>query len=126
MRLALAVLLVACSAHHGEPTAPQGSGSAPPPAAAIRDADAAKAHAGTRVAVQGDARDAKLAAAIVNPGFVVYCLGLESWPKEVANQAVTAHGKLEQTDEFAAKNPGDEGTSGPVWVLRDCQYDAPH
>ena len=24
------------------------------------------------------------------------------------------------------ESPGDEGTSGPVWVLRDCQHDVPH
>lgn len=118
-------LVIACSSPHNpvEPVKP------PPTAAAVVvDGAGAKAQAGKPVAVKGTARDAKLAAAVVASDLIVYCLGLDSWPKDVSGKPITAHGKLEETDEFTAKpSPTgviSAGTDGPVWVLRNCEYDA--
>jgi len=95
---------------------------------AVESAAEARSHAGTEVSVVGTARDAKLAAAIVTAsGLVVYCLGLDRWPAEIAGKPVVARGTLEHTDRFVAvTGPGGEvgqGTSGPVWALRDCRYE---
>lgn len=135
MRLVLVALLAtACSARHGEPTTGPGSGSAagtaagssegaPAAPAIVTDADGAKANAGKRVAVQGTARDAKLGGVILTNGLVVYCLGVESWPSDVHGKPVTGRGKLEETTEFAAPDDESAGTQGPVWVLRECEYE---
>lgn len=130
----VALLLAgACSGKQAaEPAIPSsGSGAdgsagsaAPPPAevATVTDGDGATAHAGAIVDVKGTARDAKLGAAIVATSLVVYCLGHERWPNDVFGKPVTAHGTLEQTSEFATTDPTSAGTTGPVWVLRDCTY----
>lgn len=98
------------------------------PPIVVHDSAGAKAHMGKLVAVKGIARDAKISAAVVADKLVVYCLGQAKWPGEVSGKPVLAHGRLEQTGEFAAKRgPGGEisaGTDGPVWVLRDCRYEA--
>jgi hypothetical protein len=74
--------------------------------------------------VQGTARTARLAAAVVLPdGTPVYCLGV-TWPPDVEGTPVTARGLLQATAEFAA-GPGEAGTDGAVWVLRDCTFTAP-
>lgn len=89
----------------------------------VTDEASAKAEVGHEVDVQGTARDAKLAAAILAHGQVIYCLGLDEWPDAVSGKDIVAHGKLELTDEFTVK-PGEAkaGTNGPVYVLRACQY----
>lgn len=84
--------------------------------------------AGADVTVAGTARDAKLGAVIVTEDDeVVYFLGLDRWPADVAGMRIVAHGTLEQTDRFTATTgPSGEvgqGTSGPVWVLYDGRYD---
>ena len=93
----------------------------------VLDAAGARANVGKPVAVRGIARDAKIAAAVVAENLIVYCLGHASWPAELSGKSVLAHGRLEETDEFAAVHgPGGEvsaGTDGPVWVLRDCRYE---
>jgi hypothetical protein len=53
----------------------------------------------------------------------VYCLGT-TWPADVEGTPVTVTGMLEATAEFAA-GPGEAGTVGAVWVLRDCTFTAP-
>ncbi|NVB78381.1 MAG: hypothetical protein HOV81_08320 [Kofleriaceae bacterium] len=125
------LLLVACSGKQAaEPANPSsGSGSAPPPpsppaveTATVTDGDGATANAGKLVDVKGTARDAKIGAAVVATSLVVYCLGHDRWPNDVFGKPVTAHGKLEQTTEFAAPDATTAGTSGAVWVLRDCTY----
>ena len=127
-RLAVSfALLAACSSSKpSEPTTPNGSGSATPTAnaapAVVTDDTGAKANAGAVVDVKGTARDAKLGAVVVASSLVVYCLGVEHWPDDVFGKPVTAHGKLEQTTEFAAQDETSAGTTGPVWVLRDCKY----
>ena len=122
-RVILAAALAACS--HPAPAGTgtvQNTGSAPPPAAVVTDEAAAKAQVGHEVDVRGTAGNAKLAAALLLPGRTpVYCLGLEEWPDAVNGKEVTAHGKLELTDEFKAP-AGAAGTGGPVYVLRSCQY----
>jgi hypothetical protein len=94
----------------------------------VVDGAGAKANMGKRVAVQGIARDAKISAAVVSDNLVVYCLGLAKWPGQAPGRLVLAHGRLEQTAEFAARRgPEGEispGSDGPVWVLRDCRYEA--
>lgn len=122
------LLLVACSGKQAAEPASPGSGSAPPPpapaaeTATVTDGDGATAHAGKLVDVKGTARDAKLGAAVVATSLVVYCLGHDRWPNDVFGKPVTAHGKLEQTTEFDAPDATSAGTSGAVWVLRDCTY----
>jgi hypothetical protein len=135
VRLWLVLLAAACSAHGtpvepapGSGASPTGSSVPPPPPVSIRDADGAKAQLGKEVTLAGTARDAKISAVVVADGnFIVYCLGLDSWPDEISGKAVVAHGTIEQTDEFTARSGSNgevgEGTSGPVWVLRNCTYD---
>ena len=93
----------------------------------VLDAAGARANVGKPVAVRGIARDAKIAAAVVAENLIVYCLVHARWPAELSGKSVLAHGRLEETDEFAAvRGPGGEisaGTDGPVWVLRDCRYE---
>ena len=99
---------------------------ADPPVVVI-DSAGALANLGKQVTVEGIARNAKIAAAVVAADLVVYCLGHASWPGGLSGKPVIAHGTLERTDEFAAKRgPGGEisaGTDGPVWVLRNCRYE---
>ena len=137
MRVAFALLLAAAACSqppkHTTDTAGSGSaagsdGSATAPAAkeaVVTDAATAAAAKGLMAAATGKAGNAKLGAVVVLTGRVpVYCTPLESWPDDVNGKQVTAHGKLEQTDEFTAEGDG-AGTSGAVWVLRDCKYDSP-
>jgi hypothetical protein len=141
MRRALALALalaagtaMACSSKQAEPVGPGGGagtggeGSAiatpePTAPAVVTDLAGAEAAEGKAAEVHGTARDAKLGAAVVASGLVVYCLGVESWPSEVHGSAVRASGRLEQTEELAAPDPTSAGTAGAVWVLRDCRYD---
>jgi hypothetical protein len=96
----------------------------PPPAFHLTSADDAVDLPPVQKFVQGTARTAKLAAAVVLPdGTPVYCLGV-TWPPELEGTAVTAQGMLEATAEFAA-GPGEAGTDGAVWVLRGCTFSAP-
>ena len=127
-RLVIVALLAACSPNHVDPSSPIGSGSASAaPEVVVLDGEGARAQTGKSVAIGGIARDAKIAAAVVATDLVVYCLGLTSWPSGVSGKPVVAHGKLEQTDEFAARRgPSGEisaGTDEPVWVLRGCRYE---
>ncbi len=123
--LALA-LTAACSA----PAAPPPTRAAPTPRpgpARIDDEAGAMANAGKRVGVTGIARDAKLAAVIeTDHRLVVYCLGVEAWPGDIAGRPVTAFGRLEHSHAFEAPpeapDEASQGTSGPVWVLHDCRY----
>ncbi|MBM4393336.1 MAG: hypothetical protein FJ090_19620 [Deltaproteobacteria bacterium] len=98
--------------------------TATPPAVTITDTASATANAGKTVTVAGTARNAKLAAAVVGNGLVVYCLGTDSWPTPLTNKPIAARGVIEQTTEFAA-GPDEAGTTGAVWVLRGCQYETP-
>jgi len=138
MRAAFSLLLFAAACSHppkhttdtvgsGSTAVGSGSGSAAPAPseAVVTDAATAAAAKGTMAAATGKAGNAKLGAVVMLTDRVpVYCTPLESWPSEVNGKQVTAHGKLEQTDEFAAEGDG-AGTSGAVWVLRDCKYDPP-
>ncbi len=136
MRLAIALLLATACSHpptpkHDTPgsgAVADGSGSAAPVAkkeAVVTDAATAAAAKGLLAAATGKAGNAKLGAVVMlTDRLPVYCTPLERWPSDVNGKQVTAHGKLEQTDEFAAEGNG-AGTSGAVWVLRDCKYDSP-
>ena len=138
MRLCAAALFVVCGpAHADSPGRTHTSpvylsesvtiASADLPVVVI-DAAGVKAHVGKLVTVKGIARDAKISAAVVADNLVVYCLGLAKWPGDVSGKPVLTHGRLEHTAEFVAKRaPGGEispGTDGPVWVLRECRYEA--
>lgn len=141
MRLAFALLVAAaCSQPTKKELLPNGNGPDPVgsasagsgavgepdvPEAVVTDAASAEAAKGMKAAAKGKAGNAKLGAVVMLTDRVpVYCTPLESWPSDVNGKAVTAHGRLEQTDEFAAEGAG-AGTSGAVWVLRDCKYDPP-
>ena len=135
MRVAFALLLAAAACSqppkHTTDTAGSAAGSndsATAPAtkeAVVTDAATAAAAKGLMAAATGKAGNAKLGAVVMlTDRLPVYCTPLESWPDDVNGKQVTAHGKLEQTDEFAAEGDG-AGTSGAVWVLRDCKYDSP-
>jgi hypothetical protein len=132
----LLVAVVACSSrppadHPGSGSTTTGSsGSATPSTpATVIDLASAKASLGKQVTVQGTAKVAKLGPVVVAADLVVYCLGIAAWSDAVSNKPVTAHGMLQQTDEFAAQQgPYGEvsaGTSGSVFVLRECGYDQP-
>lgn len=98
------------------------------PSAKVTDAATAKAATGTQTSVSGTARSAKLAAVVVlTDGTPVYCLELEKWPVELEGATVIAEGMLETTEQFSGgpDRPQAAGTSGPVWVLRDCKLAAP-
>ena len=118
--LVVTVLLAACSLPQGDSNMAAKS-EAP---VVVLDNAGAKAHVGKLVSVKGVARDARISAAVVTESFIVYCLGLASWPGGISGKTIVVHGRLEYTDELAAKRrPGGEisaGTDGPVWVLRDC------
>ena len=104
MRLVLALALVSCG---GAPTV-------------VVDEAGATLAIGTQVEVRGTAQATKLAPSVVTErGLVVYCLGLSDWP--AGTRSVVVRGKLDHTDEFTPKGPEiAAGTSGPVYVLRDC------
>lgn len=99
-----------------------------PASAKVTDALTANAATGTHTRVSGTARSARIAAVIVlTDGTPVYCLELEKWPVELEGATVVAEGTLETTEQFAggADRAHASGTSGPVWVLRDCKLAAP-
>jgi hypothetical protein len=120
-------LLIALACEGGNARGEVAAAKAKPPVVVL-DGASAQAHAGKVVAVKGMARDARISAAVVADGLTVYCIGLERWPGDVSGKPVFAHGRLEQTNEFATvRGPGGEvsaGTDRPVWVLRDCRYKA--
>jgi hypothetical protein len=126
-----ALLAAACSSPAHPPTDPgsgSGSGSVSDPGAAdVVDATTAKAAVGKQVIVRGTAKAAKLGPVVIVADLVVYCLSFPDWPAGVSGQHVAAHGLLQLTDEFASqKGPNgevSEGTSGSVFVLRECGYD---
>jgi hypothetical protein len=124
----VAALAAACSTPHVKDTPTGSAGSATAPSV-ISDGAELKAKIGSHVAVKGTARDAKISAAVLVGDGPVYCLGVASWPADVSGKVITAHGTLEHTDELAAKTgPNGEisqGTTDAVYVLRDCEYDAP-
>jgi hypothetical protein len=95
----------------------------------VTDLASAKAALGKQVTVQGTAKSAKLGPVVVAADLVVYCLGIAEWPGAVSDKSVTAHGLLQQTDEFAAQQDAhgavSAGTSGSVFVLRECGYVQP-
>jgi hypothetical protein len=72
--------------------------------------------------IEGVARNAKLAAALVAGERVIYCLERESWPEDIDGKRVVVQGVVESTDEFQAKrSPSGEisqGTEGSVLVIR--------
>jgi hypothetical protein len=127
MRLGAGAVLVALASVNASAGDTIMTAKAEPPITVI-DGASATAQIGKSVVVKGIARDAKISAVVVAGNLVVYCLGLAKWPSEVSGKSVLAHGRLEQTAEFAAtRGPGGEvsaGTDGPVWVLRDCRYEA--
>ena len=99
-----------------------GHAAPPPPAtpAVVSEEATAKAQVGHAVEVRGTAREAMLGPVILlGDRTPIYCLGASAWPD---GKPVVAHGKLERTDEFAAKDPTSSGTSGPVYVLRACEF----
>src|SRR5690242_20266072 len=110
VRWLIALPLTACGA-------PQSASPSPPPI--VRDEASAKAQIGHAVEVHGTARNAMLGPVILVESLPIYCLDATRWPN---GKQVVAHGKLELTDEFAAKDPTSSGTSGPVYVLRACEY----
>ena len=132
MRLGILVAIVgvgglaACNAGHKSPQGEVGStssGGVP----AVLDQASAQANAGKQVEVRGTADDAKLGAEVTVGKLVVYCLGVDRWPAAVAGKAVIARGKLESTTEFAEESDPSlpsAGTSGAVWVLRACTFEA--
>jgi hypothetical protein len=90
----------------------------------VRDEAAALAHVGKVVRVEGKAGNARLSAAVVGDGWVVYCLDRAEWPETQAGMPVAVQGRLEQTREFEGGRDADgghrAGTEGGVFVLRAC------
>jgi hypothetical protein len=145
--VAAALVAVACSSPAHPPTGPgsasgsesaSGSGSASDSGsgsgsglgsatADVIDAASAKAAIGKQVTVRGTAKAAKLGPVVVVADLIVYCLSFPDWPSGVSGQHVAAHGLLQLTDEFASHQGPDgevsQGTSGSVFVLRECGYD---
>ncbi|MBI5545433.1 MAG: hypothetical protein HY901_16225 [Deltaproteobacteria bacterium] len=79
---------------------------------------------GEEVRIRGKAVNAKLSAAVLADGWLVYCLERQGWPDELVNREITVRGRLERTDDFQARvGPRGEvsqGTAGGDWVLRQC------
>ena len=135
LRLAALVSLGMLAACPGGASTPAGGGGgtgagsqvAP---AVVTDRASAEAAAGRQAEVRGVADDAMLGAEVtVGEGktMPVYCEGLDRWPAALAGTQVVARGLLEQTMEFAAEeDPAlpSAGTSGAVWILRSCTYQA--
>jgi hypothetical protein len=126
--LALLVTVAACNGGKGGGAAGPGSGSgssAEP--VAVTDVAGLEGAAGKQALVRGLAEDAKLGAEVTLGRTPVYCRGLDRWPAELVGKQVVARGLLESTMEFAPEqDPAlpSAGTSGAVWVLRGCTYEA--
>ncbi|MFT3694857.1 MAG: hypothetical protein QM831_17035 [Kofleriaceae bacterium] len=125
--LAFAVLAACSSGTEPPPATPAGSAAPVAGPATVNTADEAKANLGKRVGVAGKAGNAKLGAVVVTEAhLIVYCEGVPEWPKDVADKQVMAHGTLNQDASHEAKqDPSGEvsqGTSGPVWSLKNCEY----
>lgn len=123
----LLLLLASCNATTQSPP----PANPPPPVAPgaesatiVANAEQARAAVGKRVRFEGRAGDAKLSAAVVKSGFVVYCLDRSEWKGDLSGKNVAVEGTIEYTEEFAAgKTPeGGEmaGTGGGVFVMRKC------
>ena len=125
MIVVIAILLVVIALAACAPKPATSIASTVAPAPIVTDPATAEAHAGAYVEIRGSARDAKISAVIVGGGgFVVYCVGVDRWPAANLGQPIVARGTLERSSDFEAHHgPNGEvnqGTSGPVWVLRDC------
>ncbi len=92
------------------------------------DVDSATAdeHLGKVVSFQGKAVNARLSAAVVSDGFLLYCIEIPEWTDEVAGRTVRVTGRLDRTDQFKARTgPSGErtaGTSGGDYVLRSVSH----
>ena len=94
----------------------------------IQNVEQARAALGQRVRVVGQTQRTKLAPSVSTGALHVYCLGLSGWPDEATGQRVAVTGRIEESDDFEATGSVadgtiSQGTSGPVWVLRDCQFE---
>jgi hypothetical protein len=131
IRLALVFSAVISCSHPAPPPVISGSGSdvaAPTGPAVITDEADAAANTGKRTGVKGKAGNAKLGGVLqTESGFTVYCGGVTEWPSDVNGKVVTAYGTLTHSDKFEAKHGSNgeisQGTSGPIWILENCQYD---
>jgi|GEM_PF-5247905 hypothetical protein len=91
---------------------------------AVKDASKAPAK---RTTIVGEAKDAKLGAAVVSAnGSVVYCIEMSEWPPNVLDKWVEVVGVLNRTDQFRARVDKDgaisQGTAGGDLLMRDVTY----
>jgi hypothetical protein len=93
----------------------------------ISDVAGARASLGQVVSVAGIGRHTKAADSVEASGFSVYCLGAQL-PDDRFDQPVTAHGRLELTDDLSATvGPSGEMSQGTEpgslsYVLKDCTF----
>jgi hypothetical protein len=93
--------------------------------ATVHDTREALAQVGKTVSFTGVAENAKAAAIVLGTDLAIYCLDQSEWPIDLRGARVTVTGKLEHSDELAARTgpSGDigQGTEGKVFLLRSCQ-----
>lgn len=82
---------------------------------------------GKRVKILGEAKNAKLAAAVISAdGMVVYCIEISEWPDEIVDRQVEVEGVLNRTDQFRArvdKNGAiSQGSSGGDLLIKQVTY----
>ena len=92
---------------------------------AITDLAGAADAVGTRVRVEGVARDAKLSAVVVAGDLTVYVLDHARWPADLAGQRVAVRGVLVFTHAHDAQLAPDgaisQGTSGGVYAIETAE-----
>lgn len=124
----LAARWVAVALCVGGPGAMTGCSTAPevkdtsgnPEVSSAKDADTL---IGTKVRVLGEAKNAKLSAAVDADGWVVYLVDIRSWPDAIEGGRVEVTGILGKNDAMTTSGTPDEtGTTEPIHVLRDASY----
>ncbi|MFO0750984.1 MAG: hypothetical protein U1F43_35720 [Myxococcota bacterium] len=92
----------------------------------VKSAKEADEKLGVRVRVIGEAKNAKISAAVEGDDWVVYLVEMRQWPDSIEGKQVEATGILgKREDLVATKDPGggiSQGTEKPVHVLREASY----
>ncbi len=124
VRALVAAALVAAAVASCRATAPTERPTETPAVAVVvvENAEQARRAVGKRVYVEGRAAEAKLSAAVVRSGLLVYCLDRPEWRADLSGTNVAVEGTLEWTEEFKARPSPDgavsAGTDGGVFVVR--------
>ena len=91
----------------------------------VVDQASARAAVGKRVSIEGAAGNGKIAVVVTRGDLIVYCLD-QRWKQSLAGRRVRVRGTLEITDQFRARDDGDnisQGTRGGDLVIRRCEIE---